>query len=237
MEKDYYLILRLTPKATADEIRSAYHRRALEVHPDISGGGSAPFLEVQEAYSVLGDPVQRAIYDRPADEIPIRSGQAPVRAGDVVAGRRAEPLIPGRPAAGAEPISLFRSFETYSPSFEQIFERLWSNFTLQTRPKAERMEGLGVEVLLTPQEAFQGGAVRLLVPARMVCRVCGGRGSVGPYKCLYCEGRGALTGEYPVTVNYPAGLQGDYIARIPLDHFGIHNFHLSVRFRPAEAPW
>ena len=237
MEKDYYLILRLTPQATVDEIRSAYHRRALEVHPDVSGAGSAPFLEVQEAYAVLSDPTRRAVYDRKADEIPIRRSQAARPAGDVIVRRRAEPLISGQPAAGVEEIPLFRSFETYSPSLEEIFERLWSNFTLLTRPKAERMEGLSMEVPLSPRQAFEGGAVRLLVPARMLCGVCGGRGSIGPYQCLHCEGHGVLTGEYPVTVNYPAGLQGDHIARIPLDRFGIHNFYLSVRFRPAEAIW
>ncbi|MBW0001295.1 MAG: J domain-containing protein [Verrucomicrobia bacterium] len=239
MKKDYYLILRLTPKATADEIRSAYHRRALEVHPDVSGGDSAPFRELQEAYAVLSDPAQRAVYDGGADEIPIRRGPAgPGRSGDVILRRQqAEPLTEPRSAAGFEDISLFRSFETCSPSLEETFERLWSNFTRLTRPKAERMEGLQVEVPLSARQAFEGGAVRLLVPARMICRVCGGRGNVGPCECLHCEGHGVLTGEYPLTVNYPAGLQGDYIARIPLDRLGIHNLHLIVRFRPAETGW
>ena len=241
MEKDYYLILRLTPKATADEIRSAYRRRAFEVHPDVSGSGSAPFLELQEAYSVLSDPSRRAVYDRGADEIPIRrSSSSPVTgsAGDVVVRRRrAEPLAATRPAAGVEGISLFRSFETYSPSLEEMFERLWSNFTLLTRPKAEQLESLMVEVPLSPEQAFEGGTVRILVPARVVCRACGGRGSVGPYGCWHCEGHGAVTGEYPIAVNYPAGLQQNHIVRIPLDRFGIHNFYLSVRFRPAEAIW
>ena len=33
-----------------------------------------------------------------------------------------------------------------------------------------------------------------------------------------------MTGEYPVTVRYPAGLQEDYIVRIPLERFGITKF-------------
>src|ERR1700757_3325457 len=76
MKKDYYLILRLTPEATEREIRSAYRRLAIELHPDISGFGSDPFLELQEAYSVLIDPMRRAIYDREAEEIPIRRTDA-----------------------------------------------------------------------------------------------------------------------------------------------------------------
>jgi DnaJ-class molecular chaperone len=237
MEKDYYLILRLTPTATADEIRSAYRRRALEVHPDVSGAGSGPFLELQEAYSVLSDPARRAVYDHREDEIPIRRSPAAGSAGDAVVRRRAEPLIPARPAGDFEEVSLFRSFETFFPSFEEVFERLWSNFTLLTRPKAERRESLAVEVPLSRQQAREGGAVRMLVPARVICPACGGHGRVGPYECLHCEGYGALAGEYPLTVNYPAGLRQDHIVDIPLDRFGIHNFYLSVRFRPAETIW
>jgi molecular chaperone DnaJ len=150
---------------------------------------------------------------------------------------RAEPLTGARPAAGLEEMSLFRSFETFSPSLDEIFERLWSNFDLLTRPKAERLESLNVEVPLSRQQAFAGGEVRILVPARLVCQACGGQGSVGPYECSHCEGHGAVTGEYPVTVGYPAGLQQDYIVRLPLDRFGIQNFYLTIRFRPAEALW
>jgi molecular chaperone DnaJ len=100
-----------------------------------------------------------------------------------------------------------------------------------TRPKAERLESLSVDVPLSPQQAFEGGAVRILVPARLVCPACRGQGSVGPYECSHCEGHGAVTREYPVTVAYPAGLQEDHIVRLPLNRFRIQNFYLTVRFR------
>jgi molecular chaperone DnaJ len=118
-----------------------------------------------------------------------------------------------------------------------MFDRLWSNFELVTRPKAERLENLTVDVPLSPRQAFAGGQMRILVPARVICPACSGRGSVGPYQCLRCDGQGALMDEYPVMVSYPAGLQQDYIVRLSLDRFGIENFYLTVRFRPTEAIW
>jgi DnaJ domain len=72
MKKDYYLTLRLTPEGTEREIRSAYRRLAIEIHPDHSDFSSDPFLELQEAHSVLSDPMRRADYDREVGEIPVR---------------------------------------------------------------------------------------------------------------------------------------------------------------------
>jgi molecular chaperone DnaJ len=238
MKKDYYLILRLTPKATTEEIRSAYRRRAIELHPDLSGSTSDLFLELQEAYYVLSDPMRRASYDRDAKEIPIRRADA-ARPVETVIRRRhsAEPLVPRQPVDRFEEVSILRSFETFNPSFDEMFDRLWSNFELVTRPKAEQLESLTVDVVLSPQEAFAGGQIRILVPARMVCQACNGRGGVGPYQCWRCAGHGALTDEYPVMVSYPAALQQDYIVRLSLDRFGIENFYLTVRFRPTEAIW
>jgi molecular chaperone DnaJ len=238
MKKDYYLVLHLTPKATTEEIRSAYRRRALELHPDQSGYGSEPFLELQEAYTVLSDPIRRSFYDRQTETIPVHHAY-PSQQRTTWAGRgySAEPLTAVQPARGFEDISLSRSFETFSPSFDEIFERLWSNFDLLTRPKEERLESLAVDVPLSPEEAFMGGAVRIMVPARAICPACHGRGSVGPYECWRCEGHGALTGEYPVMVSYPAGLQDDYTVRLSLDRLGIENFYLIVRFRPTATVW
>jgi molecular chaperone DnaJ len=208
MKKDYYLILGLTPEATAEEIRSAYRRLASGLQPDLSGFGSEQFLEPQEAYSVLSDPKRRAVYDREAEEMPVRR-TALARPAETVIRRRhsAELLTPSQPVGGFEEISLLRSFETFQPSFSEMFDRLWSNFELVTRPKAEQLESLTVDVPLSPRQAFVGGQIRILVPARVICPACRGRGSVGPYECWRCEGNGALTDEYPVTVSYPAGLR------------------------------
>jgi len=66
-EKDYYATIGVGPEATADEIRRAYRRLALECHPDRNPGdpGAAErFKEVSEAYAVLIDAAKRREYDR-----------------------------------------------------------------------------------------------------------------------------------------------------------------------------
>jgi molecular chaperone DnaJ len=238
MKKDYYLILRLAPEATAQEIRSAYRRLAIELHPDISGFCSDPFLELQEAYSVLSDPIRRAAYDREAQKIPIRRADA-AQPPEVVIRRRhsAEPLTRLRPMGGFETISPLGSFEAFHSPFGEMFDYLWSNFDFVTKPKTERPEILTVDVPLSARQALMGGQMRIFVPVRVICPWCRGRGHVGSYQCSRCEGYGEFRDEYPMTVSYPAGLRQNYLLRLPLESIGIEDFYLTIRFRPPEAIW
>jgi curved DNA-binding protein CbpA len=64
MSGNYYQILGVPADATTRQIRVAFRRRARELHPDVSGLDSGPFLKLFEAYSVLSDPEQRRRYDR-----------------------------------------------------------------------------------------------------------------------------------------------------------------------------
>jgi DnaJ-class molecular chaperone len=232
MKKDYYLVLHLRPSATTDELRSAYRRLARQLHPDTSGLDGERFLELQEAYYVLSDPGRRAQYDQETAEIPIRRSGLAESLNPTINLRRSagEPLVGD---TDRRDISISSSFESFYPSLDELFERLWSNFSLSTRPKAERLESLTVDVPLSSQEAFHGGTVQVLVPAHMTCPWCGGHGRIRGYPCWHCDGFGSLTREYPVTVQYPAGLQHDYVLRVSLDSLGIHNFYLTVRFRPS----
>jgi len=236
MPKNYYVVLGVSSGATLEEIKAAFRRRAMDVHPDRSGLGSGPFVELQEAYGVLSDPQRRRDYDELRQPTALRRapwGPAP------------EPLV--RPRPRGEPIGQWaaapdlrdvfvgESFEVYHPSFDELFERLWSNFEAFTRPKAERLENLTLEVVVGADQARRGGQVCVRIPGRATCPVCGGRGGMGLYECWQCGGTGARAVDYPVEVPFPPGIRDGYPVRISLRRFGIENFYLTVLFRVSAA--
>lgn len=69
MAKDYYKTLGVSKSATAEEIKKAYRKLALQYHPDRGGDKEteAKFKEVNEAYQVLSDPAKRRQYDQFGD--------------------------------------------------------------------------------------------------------------------------------------------------------------------------
>ncbi len=218
MRTDLYLALGVDPSASPEQIRAAYRHWGKQLQPEPDTTPSEPMRELQDAYSVLGNPPRRRAYDQQRRDETRAAQDRP----------EAEPFR----ALAPEPAPDFELLEpaaTAHPSFEELFDRFWSNFDLVTRPKAERLESLTAEICLTPEQARTGGEVRVMIPARAQCPACGGHGALGLYQCWRCGGQGAITADYPLHIAYPAGVVNEHVVRVPLNRFGIGNFYLTVR--------
>ncbi|MEJ2656934.1 MAG: DnaJ domain-containing protein [Desulfobacterales bacterium] len=183
MAKSYFAILGVSSSATADEIRTAYRRLAKEFHPDHYAGGDEIFREIQEAYSVLGNAGRRQKYEQQISKKPVRA-----HVKRTTFRPEPEPLIPEKGPIDMGEISPVRSFHTFSPSFDEIFDWLWRNFSSLSPQKSRRVQNLTLEVPLTREQALRGGTARVLVPAQAVCPLCRGYGDIGSYICSRCAG-------------------------------------------------
>lgn len=218
MMSDFYRTLKVDANASAQQIQSAYLYWAQELQEDQPPADLTRIEQLQRAYSVL-TAANRRLQSRPFAEplcpVALETGRAP----------QVNPAVR---------FSLRESPGECRPSFDELFERFWSNFAQVTRPKAERIESLTVEIPLSPEEAARGGWAQVLIPARARCPSCLGHGAVGPYECWRCRGQGAITADYPLDVEYPPTLRGSYSAQFSLDQFGICNFFLTVFFRVTD---
>jgi diphthamide biosynthesis protein 4 len=59
----HYQVLCVSTDSTVEELRAAYHARALACHPDKPGGSATAFQALQLAWEVVSDPAQRSAYD------------------------------------------------------------------------------------------------------------------------------------------------------------------------------
>src|SRR4051794_8148845 len=64
--RDFYEVLGVDRKASAEDIKKTYRKLVREHHPDRNPGNAAAeerFKEIQQAYDVLSDPKKRSEYD------------------------------------------------------------------------------------------------------------------------------------------------------------------------------
>ncbi len=187
---DYYDILGVSRQATADEVKKAYRKKALQYHPDKNPGNKEAekqFKEVSEAYEVLSDDKKRQIYDR--------HGKEGLYAGAGVGA-----------GAGAQGFSsMEEALRTFMGAFgmggggESIFDFFGGSggdFTGREGRSGVR-QGASKRVNLTVsfEEAAKGVDKELAITNYVTCSVCNGQGASSPKgikTCTQCGGRGQV---------------------------------------------
>ncbi len=174
-KRDYYEVLGVPPRASPQEIKSAYRKKALEWHPDRNPErreeAEEQFKEAAEAYSVLGDPEKRARYDR--------YGHAGVSA-------------PEGGFGGFDP-SIFSEFSDIFGDFFGLGDLFGMGTGRSHRPR--RGADLRYDLEISFEEAAFGFNTRVKVPRQETCGECGGSGAKKgshPLTCKTCGGRGQL---------------------------------------------
>lgn len=236
-KRDYYEVLGVAKTASAEEIKKAYRKKAIQYHPDKNPGdkeAEEKFKEAAEAYEVLSDPQKRQRYDQ--------FGHA------------------GMSGAGGFSGGGFTMEDIFS-QFGDLFESWGMGGNMGgfssffgggggRGPRVRRGTDLRVKVRLTLAEIATGVEkkikVKKLVPCahcngsgsadgssetcptchgsgrvvraqrsmfgmmqvQEVCPTCNGQGKVIKNKCVHCNGEGVVRDEEIITIHIPAGVVG-----------------------------
>ena len=192
--KDYYEVLGVSEKATADEIKKTYRKLAKQYHPDANPTNpkaSDRFKEIGEAYSVLSDPERRKQYDQMR------------RLGAFGGFGRGGPSARPGPAGGGVQGDPGYSFEDMQGGFGNISDLFSSLFDLGKRTahgarKRGPQKGQNVEYVVEIPflSAALGGRVAVDVAITEDCATCGGDGAKPGTQlrvCAECGGSGNVS--------------------------------------------
>jgi molecular chaperone DnaJ len=178
---DYYKTLGVSRDASADEIKKAYRKLAMEVHPDRNAGSKeaeARFKEVSEAYEVLKDPDRRAHYDRFGTAAPGAGG------------------MPGGGFGGGFDIqdALEMFMRDFGGGGGSPFEDLFGGGRRRSGGQGPRKgESIRVTLPLTLREVVEGATRKVRIRVLDPCEACSGTGAsdgTAPPPCGTCGGTG-----------------------------------------------
>lgn len=178
-KRDYYEILGVTKTSSAEEIKKAYRKVAMQYHPDRNPGDKAAeekFKEAAEAYEILSDANKRAQYDR--------YGHAGVSG----AGRGF--------GGGMNMDDIFSQFgDVFGDDLFGSFFGGGGRGRGGQRARGVRGSNLRVKLKLNYEEIANGVTKNIKVKKYTVCNTCGGNGAKdrnSVQTCATCQGNGQV---------------------------------------------
>jgi molecular chaperone DnaJ len=178
-KRDYYEVLGVGKNASADELKKAFRRKAIEHHPD-KGGDETKFKEINEAYEVLKDEKKRQRYDQ--------FGHAGVGSSAASDGAGGNPF--GGSYGGFDGQNI--NFDFGDLGLGDIFGSFFGGGSSRSRGK-QRGNDVQTQLELTFEQAVFGTEVDLNLNLNDTCDHCKGKTVEPGYEmktCSTCDGAG-----------------------------------------------
>ncbi len=242
-KRDYYEVLGIQKGASADEIKKAFRKLAVQHHPDKEGGDEAKFKEANEAYEVLKDDKKRQRYDQ--------FGHAGVGGNGGGSGNPFE----GFSGFGGQGQNI--NFDFGEGGLGDLFGSFFGGGTQQRNDGPRRGRDVETTIELTFEQAIfgteeelqltlddtcahckgttaepghnlktcpdckgSGQQVRVVntifggIQQAVVCPTCSGRGKVPEKVCSVCHGTGTERKKQTIKIRVPAGVDDGATIRL-----------------------
>ena len=236
-KRDYYEILGVSKGSSADEIKKAYRKVAMQYHPDRNPGDKAAeekFKEAAEAYEILSDTDKKAQYDRYGHAGVTGNG----RGGHHPGGMNMEDIFSqfgdifgddlfgsffggtgGRQRSGQRSRGIRGSNLRIKLklTYEEIAKGVTKNIKVKKYVPCNTCSGSGAKDKGSVQNCSTcggSGQVRRVqntflgqMQTVTTCPTCNGEGTTITAKCGTCKGEGRVFAEETVSIEIPAGVQ------------------------------
>ncbi len=263
-KRDYYEVLGVGKSASADEIKKAFRKAAIQHHPDKESGDETKFKEINEAYEVLKDDKKRQRYDQfghagvgssaASDGNPFAGfgGQGQninFDFGDLGLGDIFSSFFGGGQRTGQRQ-ARGRDVETaVEISFEQAIFGTEVDLNLSLEDTCEHCKGSTVEPgheLITCDECKGSGQVVNVmrtvfgnIQQATVCPKCHGKGKIPEKVCSVCHGKGTQRKSQEISLKIPAGIDDGATIRLREHGEAVANgpkgdLYVNVRVKPHK---
>jgi molecular chaperone DnaJ len=241
-KRDYYEVLGVAKDASADEIKKAFRKAAVQHHPDKEGGDETKFKEINEAYEVLKDAQKRQRYDQfghagvggnggaysgnPFEGFGGFGGQnVHFDFGDGGLGDIFGQFFGGGAGPQQRGPKRGRDVETtVNLTFEEAVFGVERKLDLEMEDECSHCHGTTVEpghsMKTCPTCKGAGQQQRVMntifgqIQQAVICETCKGAGKVPEKVCSVCKGKGTERTRQSITLKVPAGIDDGATIRL-----------------------